>query len=224
MSCGNRKGDCYCYQWNCPGPLPSWEALPEEENSTALVSSTEEPSTALVSSTEEPPRRRLWVCPQGDVGKDQCDANPHYSHCCGYSVPGENCGNRRGDCYCYQWNCPGPLPSWEALPEEENSTALVSSTEEPSTALVSSTEEPPRRRLWVCPQGYVGKDQCDANPHYSHCCGYSVPGENCGNRRADCYCYQWNCPGPLPSWEALPEEENSTALVSSTEEPSTALV
>merc|ERR1711915_1092433 len=95
----------------------------------------------------------------------------------------------------------------------DNSTALVSSTEESSTALVSSTEEPPRRRLWVCPQGYVGKDQCDASRHNSHCCGYSIPGENCGDRAGDCFCYQWNCHGPPPSWEVLPQLDNSTGAL-----------
>merc|ERR1712244_177760 len=82
--------------------------------------------------------------------------------------------------FCYQWNCHGPLPSWEVLPELGNSTE------------VASIEEPPRR-LWVCPQGFVGKDQCDASRYNSLCCGYSVPGENCGDRTEDCFCYQWNC-------------------------------
>merc|ERR1719493_331677 len=148
-----------------------------------------------------------WVCPQGFVGKDQCDASPRNSQCCGYSVQGENCGNR-GDCFCYQWNCHGPLPSWEVLPALENSTEGSTSI---STEVASiSSEEPPRRRLWVCPQGFVGKDQCDASPRNSQCCGYSVQGENCGNRGGDCFCYQWNCHGPLPSWEVLPALENST--------------
>jgi len=49
------------------------------------------------------------------------------------------------------------------------------------------------RRLWDCPQGFVGKDQCDSSQHNSQCCGYSVPGENCGDRADDCFCYQWNC-------------------------------
>merc|ERR1719416_128564 len=65
---------------------------------------------------------------------------------------------------------------------------------------------------WVCPQGFTGPDQCHGSQYNSNCCGYSIPGENCGDRTADCYCYQWNCPGPAPSWEVLPEPEqdNST--------------
>merc|ERR1712083_287899 len=149
-----------------------------------------------VVSIEEPPRR-LWVCPQGYVGKDQCDASGHNSNCCGYSIPGENCGDRADDCFCYQWNCHGPVNSLEALPKLDNSTEVV------------SIEEPPRR-LWVCPQGFVGKDQCDASGHNSNCCGYSIPGENCGDRAGDCFCYQWNCHGHPPSWEALPKLDNST--------------
>merc|ERR1712099_112675 len=100
-----------------------------------LDNSTESAST----SSEEPPRR-LWSCPQGYVGKDQCDASHHNSNCCGYSIPGENCGDRADDCFCYQWNCHGPVNSLEALPKPDNSTEVV------------SIEEPPRR-LWVCPQG-----------------------------------------------------------------------
>merc|ERR1711972_918971 len=56
--------------------------------------------------------------------------------------------------------------------------------------------------MGVCPQGYVGKDQCDASAHNSQCCGYSVPGENCGDRQGDCFCYQWNC-RRLSSWDGL---------------------
>merc|ERR1712060_540340 len=151
------------------------------QNSTGASDSI---STEVASSSsEDAPRRRLWVCPQGFVGKDQCDASPRNSQCCGYSVPGENCGNR-ADCFCYQWNCDGR--------RLQNSTGASTSI---STEVASnSSEDAPRRRLWVCPQGFVGKDQCDASPRNSQCCGYSVPGENCGSR-ADCFCYQWNCDG-----------------------------
>merc|ERR1711908_200911 len=91
----------------------------------------------------------------------------------------------------------------------ENSTeSLTEGSTSISTEVASiSSEEPPRRRLWVCPQGFVGKDQCDASPHNSQCCGYSVPGENCGDRADDCFCYQWNC-RRLSSGEVLPTLES----------------
>merc|ERR1712032_419167 len=151
-----------------------------------------------------------------------CDASHHNSQCCGYSVPGENCGDRAADCFCYQWNCHGPLPQWEVLPNLNISTEVVASnsSEEP-TEVASNSSEEPSRRLWVCPQGFVGRDQCDASHHNSQCCGYSVPGENCGDRAADCFCYQWNCHGPLPQWEVLPNLNVSTEVVASnsSEEP-----
>merc|ERR1711923_564403 len=125
--------------------------------------------------------RRLWVCPRGFVGKDQCDSSSHASQCCGYSVPGENCGDRTEDCCRYQWNCGSYNSQSEVLSQLDNSSDLA-----------TSSEEPPRR-LWVCPRGFVGKDQCDSSSHASQCCGYSVPGENCGDRTEDCFCYQWNC-------------------------------
>merc|ERR1712228_879331 len=100
-----------------------------------LDNSTESAST----SSEEPPRR-LWSCPQGYVGKDQCDASHHNSNCCGYSIPGENCGDRAGDCFCYQWNCHGHPPSWEALPKPDNSADMVSAGSEEPPKLDNSTE------------------------------------------------------------------------------------
>jgi len=160
----------------------------------------------LEKSSEEPPRR-LWVCPRGFVGKDQCDSSFHASQCCGYSVPGENCGDRTEDCFCYQWNCGSHNSQWEVLAQLDNSTNLA-----------KSTEEPPRR-LWVCPRGFVGKDQCDSSFHASQCCGYSVPGENCGDRTEDCFCYQWNCGSYNSQLELLSQLDNLTNLEKSSEEP-----
>merc|ERR1712045_624680 len=74
-----------------------------------------------------------------------------------------------------------------------------------------STEEPPRR-LWVCPRGFVGKDQGDSSFHASQCCGDSVPGENCGDRAEDCFCYQWNCGSYNSQLELLSQPDNLTNL------------
>merc|ERR1712117_771094 len=67
----------------------------------------------------------------------------------------------------------------------------------------------PPRRLWVRPRGFVGKDQCDSSFHASQCCGYSVPGENCGDRTEDCFCYQWHC-GSRRLDAGAPDGTNST--------------
>merc|ERR1712087_998557 len=112
------------------------------------------------------------------------------SQCCGYSVPGENCGDRADDCFCYQWNCGG-----RRLEQGSVNASIAGLVETNNASMPNLTSYSSPRRLWVCPQGFVGKDQCDSSGHNSQCCGYSVPGENCGDRADDCFCYQWNCGG-----------------------------
>merc|ERR1712050_465077 len=158
-NCGNRAADCFCYQWNCGGRRLENSTAALDSISTVVASNI---STVVASnSSEDAPKRRLWVCPQGFVGKDQCDSSPHASRCCGYSVPGENCGNRAADCFCYQWNCGGRRLENSTAALDSISTVVASNI---STVVASnSSEDAPRRRLWVCPQGFVGKDQCDSS-------------------------------------------------------------
>merc|ERR1712060_396394 len=77
--------------------------------------------------------------------------------------------------------------------------------------LASNSSGNSSRRLWACPRGYVGKDQCDSSAEASQCCGYSVPGENCGDRHEDCFCYQWNCGARRLDAEA-PGDTNSSSV------------
>eukprot|EP00931_Biecheleriopsis_adriatica_P069472 TRINITY_DN4330_c0_g1_i7.p2 TRINITY_DN4330_c0_g1~~TRINITY_DN4330_c0_g1_i7.p2 ORF type:complete len:134 (-),score=26.79 TRINITY_DN4330_c0_g1_i7:173-529(-) len=88
------------------------------------------------------PLRRLWVCPQGFVGKDQCDSSQWASDCCGYSVPGENCGNR-DDCFCYQWNCDDRRLQ-EGEDEEGEGTSTAAPTAVPTAAASGVDDEEDR--------------------------------------------------------------------------------
>jgi len=164
--------DCYCFQWNCRRLSPS--------GAVALEQNSSDPPSAAP--------RKLWDCPAGYVGNDECLGES--SDCCGDSTPGWNCPDGQ-DCYCFAWNCDRRLSHGVASPAEVGNNTLPPA-------------EP--RKLWNCPAGYVGKYECLGEN--SDCCGDSTVGTMCPGGQ-DCYCFQWNCRRLSPSG-AVALEQNSS--------------